>query len=86
MVKGWMGFLLVPRGSGEASGRRVEGCLRLSRARGLSAVEATPTARLRSCTKRIIREREYQTRKKRTKERVVTTNQARHLVMRVEEM
>jgi hypothetical protein len=50
-----MGVPLVRRGLGEASGRRVEGRLRLSRERGLRAVEVTPTARQRSCMKRMIK-------------------------------
>lgn len=56
MEKGWRGLLPLLRGAGEgeASGRRVEGCLRLSRASGLSAVEATPVARLRSCVSRMV--------------------------------
>lgn len=55
MAKDWVGLPLLSRGSDETSGRRVDGCLRLSRARGLSAVEATPVARLSMCAKRIVR-------------------------------
>lgn len=57
MAKGLIGLLLILRGSGEASGNTVEGCLRLSRPRGLIAVEATPVARQRSCAKRMAADR-----------------------------
>jgi hypothetical protein len=54
MEKAWTGLLLVRRGSGAVSETRVAGLLMLSRARGLRAVEATPPARLRSCTRRMV--------------------------------